>query len=69
MAGDFGTREWKGRFCCVRQLTLRDQTGAIDDLHKAVSKETDPAKLEEGKKITNELATLKYELQHNRQLT
>ncbi|KAF2208523.1 hypothetical protein CERZMDRAFT_101272 [Cercospora zeae-maydis SCOH1-5] len=44
-------------------------TGAIDDLHKAVSKETDPAKLEEGKKITNELATLKYELQHNRQLT
>ncbi|GIZ47081.1 hypothetical protein CKM354_001018200 [Cercospora kikuchii] len=44
-------------------------TGAIDDVHKAVSKETDPAKLEEGKKITNELATLKYELQHNRQLT
>ncbi|PIA92002.1 Protein-glutamate O-methyltransferase [Cercospora beticola] len=44
-------------------------TGAIDDVHKAVSKETDAAKLEEGKKITNELATLKYELQHNRQLT
>ncbi|KAI5365036.1 hypothetical protein Slin15195_G045740 [Septoria linicola] len=44
-------------------------TGAIDDVHKAVSKETDPEKVEEGKKVTNDLATLKYELQHNRQLT
>jgi hypothetical protein len=31
--------------------------------------ETDPEKQEEGKKITQGLATLKYELQHNRKLT
>ncbi|KAF2766808.1 DUF89-domain-containing protein [Teratosphaeria nubilosa] len=44
-------------------------TGAIDDLHKAVSKESDPAKQDEGKRITQGLAGLKYELQHDRQLT
>ncbi|EME82480.1 uncharacterized protein MYCFIDRAFT_82389 [Pseudocercospora fijiensis CIRAD86] len=44
-------------------------TGAIDDLHKAVIKESDPAKVEEGKTITSGIAALKYELQHNRQLT
>lgn len=38
-------------------------------MHKAVSKETDPQKAEEGKKITQGLAALKYELQHDRQLT
>jgi hypothetical protein len=45
------------------------QTGAIDDMHKAVSKETEPEKVEEGKRITQGLATLKYELQHDRQLS
>ncbi|KAK3067116.1 Hairy/enhancer-of-split with YRPW motif protein 2, partial [Teratosphaeriaceae sp. CCFEE 6253] len=44
-------------------------TSAIDDVHKAVSKATDPAKQEEGKSITQNLAKLKYELQHDRALT
>lgn len=48
---------------------ISSQTGAIDDVHKAVSKESDPEKAEEGKKITQGLAALKYELQHDRQLT
>ncbi|KAK3710618.1 Hairy/enhancer-of-split with YRPW motif protein 2 [Vermiconidia calcicola] len=43
-------------------------TGAIDDVHRATSKETIPEKQEEGKRITQGLATLKYELQHNRQM-
>jgi hypothetical protein len=50
-------------------LTFRIQTGAIDDVHKAISKENDPEKQEEGKRITQGLATLKYELQHDRKLT
>lgn len=45
------------------------QTGAIDDVHKATSKAVEPAEAEEGKRITESLAKLKYELQHNRQLT
>lgn len=45
------------------------QTGAIDDVHRATSKATEPEKAEEGKRITEGLAKLKYELQHNRQLT
>ncbi|KAK4540966.1 hypothetical protein LTR36_008474 [Oleoguttula mirabilis] len=44
-------------------------TGAIDDIHKAVSHESDGAKREEGKQITAGLAKLKYELQHDRQLS
>ncbi|KAK4569970.1 Hairy/enhancer-of-split with YRPW motif protein 2 [Recurvomyces mirabilis] len=44
-------------------------TGSIDDLHKAVSKDSNAEKQQEGKKITEGLATLKYELQHDRQLT
>ncbi|KAG4416909.1 hypothetical protein IFR04_009987 [Cadophora malorum] len=44
-------------------------TGAIDDVHKAVSQTTDVAKRTEGKKIVEELAKLKYELQHDRKLT
>lgn len=50
-------------------LTDDYQTGAIDDVHKATSKESDPEKSEEGKKITQALTTLKYEIQHNRQMT
>lgn len=48
-----------------------EQTGAIDDLHKAVSNvgEDEAAKREEGKQITSGLAKLKYEVQHDRALT
>ncbi|KAK5135914.1 hypothetical protein LTR08_004372 [Meristemomyces frigidus] len=45
-------------------------TGAIDDLYKAVSNATaDAEKHAEGKQITAGLAKLKYELQHDRELT
>ncbi|KAM0699882.1 hypothetical protein Q7P36_000093 [Cladosporium allicinum] len=44
-------------------------TGAIDDVHKAVSAEKDGEKAEEGKTITAQLAALKYEIQHNRVLS
>jgi damage-control phosphatase, subfamily III len=45
------------------------QTGAIDDVHKAVSETTEVAKREEGKRIVQDLAKLKYELQHDRKIT
>ncbi|SMR59481.1 unnamed protein product [Zymoseptoria tritici ST99CH_3D1] len=44
-------------------------TGAIDDIHRATSKATETEKAEEGKRVTEALAKLKYELQHNRPLT
>ena len=46
------------------------QTGAIDDVHRAVSAldSSEREKTEEGKAITQGLAKLKYELQHNRRL-
>ncbi|KAJ5038470.1 uncharacterized protein L3040_007328 [Drepanopeziza brunnea f. sp. 'multigermtubi'] len=44
-------------------------TGAIDDVYKAVSDTADEAKRDEGKRIVEELAKLKYELQHDRKLT
>ncbi|KAI9924464.1 hypothetical protein ASPWEDRAFT_267451 [Aspergillus wentii DTO 134E9] len=44
-------------------------TGAIDDLHRTVGNVTDEEKAREGKGIIGDLAKLKYELQHNRQLT
>lgn len=43
-------------------------TGAIDDVHRAVSDAKDE-KHTEGKRIIEELARLKYELQHDRKLT
>ncbi|RAL60062.1 hypothetical protein DID88_000688 [Monilinia fructigena] len=43
-------------------------TGAIDDVHRAVSESTG-SKHEEGKRIVEALAKLKYELQHDRKLT
>lgn len=43
-------------------------TGAIDDVHKAVSKTDDEKKRNEGKRIVEDLAKLKYELQHDRKL-
>jgi hypothetical protein len=48
---------------------LTIQTGAIDDVHRAVSETDDEVKRTEGKRIIEELAKLKYELQHDRQLT
>ncbi|KAI7538335.1 DUF89-domain-containing protein [Hortaea werneckii] len=44
-------------------------TGAIDDVHKAVTNASEPEKVAEGKKIVSGLASLKYEIQHDRQLT
>ncbi|KAL4807779.1 DUF89-domain-containing protein [Aspergillus unguis] len=44
-------------------------TGAIDDLHRTVGDVTDEEKRKEGKSIIEQLAKLKYEIQHNRQLT
>jgi len=38
-------------------------------MHKAISAEKDGEKVEEGKTITQQLAALKYEIQHNRVLT
>ncbi|KAI0095892.1 DUF89-domain-containing protein [Daldinia grandis] len=43
-------------------------TQAIDDLYRSVSECEEPEKHNEGKKIIEELARLKYELQHDRQL-
>ncbi|KAI4155497.1 MAG: hypothetical protein LQ340_000973 [Diploschistes diacapsis] len=43
-------------------------TGAIDDVHRAVSACNDIEKVKEGKAIVENIAKLKYELQHNRNL-
>jgi hypothetical protein len=45
-----------------------NETGAIDDVHRAVSETTAGSKRAEGKRIVEELAKLKYELQHDRKL-
>ncbi|KAL4883319.1 DUF89-domain-containing protein [Aspergillus karnatakaensis] len=44
-------------------------TGAIDDLHRTVADVTEEEKRKEGKTIIEEVAKLKYEIQHNRQMT
>ncbi|KAK4446872.1 DUF89-domain-containing protein [Podospora aff. communis PSN243] len=44
-------------------------TQAIDDAYRSVSNCDDVEKRDEGKKIVEELARLKYEAQHDRQLT
>ncbi|PHH66978.1 hypothetical protein CDD82_1502 [Ophiocordyceps australis] len=44
-------------------------TGAIDDMHRTVAQTDHADKQAEGKKIIEQLATLKYEIQHNRKLT
>ena len=51
------------------KLRLIKETGAIDDVHRAVSETKEESKRAEGKKIVEELAKLKYELQHDRKLT
>ncbi|KAL7624805.1 Hairy/enhancer-of-split with YRPW motif protein 2 [Parahypoxylon ruwenzoriense] len=55
-------------------LSARDRwpviiTQAIDDVYRSVIESNDPEKQDEGKKIIEELARLKYELQHDRKLT
>ncbi|PGH10141.1 hypothetical protein AJ80_07592 [Polytolypa hystricis UAMH7299] len=44
-------------------------TGAIDDLFRTLNDVTDEEKKGEGKHIVEQLAALKYELQHDRKLT
>ncbi|KAI0403350.1 DUF89-domain-containing protein [Xylaria palmicola] len=44
-------------------------TGAIDDTYRSVAQCDDAAKRDDGKRIVEELARLKYEMQHDRQLT
>lgn len=45
------------------------QTGAIDDTYRTIVSCNDAEKETEGKKIVEELARLKYEMQHDRALT
>lgn len=51
------------------KISLRPKTGAIDDVHRAISACDNGDKVLEGKSIVEGLAKLKYELQHNRSLT
>ncbi|KAK9780489.1 hypothetical protein AB5N19_03814 [Seiridium cardinale] len=44
-------------------------TQAIDDVYRTITQIDDQPKQDEGKKIVEQLAKLKYELQHDRQLT
>jgi hypothetical protein len=44
-------------------------TQGIDDVHKSTSASSDDQTVKEGKQIISELAKLKYELQHDRELT
>ena len=50
-----------------------DKTGAIDDIHRAILAIPDDGydedKRKRGKTVLEKLGQLKYELQHNRQLT
>jgi hypothetical protein len=50
-------------------LLIPFETGAIDDAYRSVSQCDDAAMRDEGKKIVEELARLKYEVQHDRAIT
>lgn len=62
-----------GRFATTRTKAIAanvvPQTGAIDDVFRAVSKTEDPEAQAEGKKIIEQLGALKYEVEHDRKLT
>ena len=45
------------------------QTQAIDDAYRSVATCDEPEKVAEGRAIVEELARLKYEVQHDRALT
>ena len=46
------------------------RTGIIDDMYRSVSKcDDNPDKRDEGKKIVEEIVKLKYEIQHDREIT
>jgi hypothetical protein len=51
------------------ETILQEKTGAIDDVHRTVLVCDNEEKRTEGKRIIEVLAKLKYELQHNRELT
>ncbi|KAJ3506064.1 hypothetical protein NM208_g16119 [Fusarium decemcellulare] len=53
----------------VRQRWPVILTQSIDDVYRAVNKTTEPEALAEGKKIIEQLAALKYEVEHDRKLT
>ncbi|KAI8713478.1 Sugar phosphate phosphatase [Fusarium sp. LHS14.1] len=53
----------------VRQRWPVILTQSIDDVYRAVTKATDPEAIAEGKKIIEQLAGLKYEVEHDRKLT
>ncbi|PHH90636.1 hypothetical protein CDD83_3041 [Cordyceps sp. RAO-2017] len=44
-------------------------TGAVDDVYRTISKTEDAEKQAEGKKIVEQLGSLKYEVQHDRKLS
>lgn len=58
-------------FTSARERWPSILTGAIDDVHRTISSLPSDRELDikEGKSIVEKLATLKYELQHNRKLT
>ena len=56
-------------FSQARCKTYNPKTGAIDDVHRTVLEAENETKIDEGKTIIEYLAKLKYEVQHNKNLT
>ncbi|KAL4919466.1 hypothetical protein BDW62DRAFT_209685 [Aspergillus aurantiobrunneus] len=56
-------------FEAVPHPDIKPMTSAIDDLHRTVADVTEEEKRKEGKSIIEELAKLKYEIQHDRYLS
>lgn len=50
-------------------LNCCSQTSIIDDVHRTTGAISDVERQNEGKRIVEDLAKLKYELQHDRALT